>query len=214
VLTALSANSPFWQGRDSGYASYRSQVWDMWPMAGPTELFGTAERYHRCVAELTATEVVRDEGMVYFEARLAQRYPTVEIRVADVCLHPDTAVLVAALTRGLVETAAREWRAGREALGHTAGLLRLARWRASRSGTTENLLDPATMRPRPADEVIHSLVDHVEEALADHGDLDLVRDSIATLSRRGNGARVQREVMERTGSLREVVAACVRQTQA
>jgi carboxylate-amine ligase len=70
------------------------------------------------------------------------------------------------------------------------------------------------MRPRPAVEVIHSLVDHVEEALADHGDLDLVRDSIATLARRGNGARVQREVMERTGSLREVVAACVRQTQA
>ncbi|MFF7262641.1 glutamate--cysteine ligase [Streptomyces sp. NPDC008159] len=214
VLTALSANSPLWQGRDSGYASYRSQVWDMWPMAGPTELFGTAERYHQCVAELTATEVVRDEGMVYFEARLAQRYPTVEIRVADVCLHPDTAVLVAALTRGLVETAAREWRAGREPLGHTAGLLRLARWRAARSGTTENLLDPATMRPRPAGEVIHSLVDHVEEALADHGDLDLVRDSIATLSRRGNGAKVQREVMERTGSLREVVAACVRHTQA
>jgi carboxylate-amine ligase len=152
--------------------------------------------------------------MVYFEARLAQRYPTVEIRVADVCLHPDTAVLVAALTRGLVETAAREWRAGREPLGHTAGLLRLARWRAARSGTTENLLDPATMRPRPAGEVIHSLVDHVEEALADHGDLDLVRDSIATLARRGNGARVQREVMERTGSLREVVAACVRHTQA
>ncbi|MEE1836324.1 glutamate--cysteine ligase 2 [Streptomyces sp. SP17KL33] len=214
VLTALSANSPFWQGHDSRYASYRSQVWDMWPMAGPTDVFGSAERYHQCVTDLIATGVVRDEGMIYFDARLSQRYPTVEIRVADVCLHPDTAVLVAALARGLVETAAREWRAGVEPLGHSAGLLRLATWRAARSGLSENLLDPVTMRPRPALDVVRSLLHHVEEALVDHGDADLARDAVAELTGRGNGARVQREVMARTGSLREVVAACVRHTQA
>ncbi|WNZ14123.1 glutamate--cysteine ligase [Streptomyces sp. 11x1] len=214
VLRALSANSPFWQGHDSRYASYRSQVWDMWPMAGPTDVFGSAERYHQCVTDLIATGVVRDEGMIYFDARLSQRYPTVEIRVADVCLHPDTAVLVAALARGLVETAAREWWAGVEPLGHSAGLLRLATWRAARSGISENLLDPVTMRPRPAVEVIRSLLDHVADALADHGDADLARNAVAELTRRGNGARVQREVMARTGSLREVVAACVRHTQA
>ncbi|MCZ9344105.1 glutamate-cysteine ligase family protein, partial [Streptomyces sp. TRM76130] len=46
VLNALSANSPFWQGKDTGYSSYRSRVWQRWPSAGPTELFGSAERYH------------------------------------------------------------------------------------------------------------------------------------------------------------------------
>ncbi|WP_338900074.1 glutamate--cysteine ligase [Streptomyces sp. TG1A-60] len=214
VLTALSANSPFWQGRDSRYASYRSQVWDMWPMAGPADIFGSAERYHRCVAGMIDTGVVRDEGMIYFDARLSQRYPTVEIRVADVCLHPDTAVLVASLARGLVDTAAREWRAGQEPLGHSAGLLRLATWRAARSGMSENLLDPSTMRPRPALEVIHALLDHVEQALVDNGDADRARAAVAELTGRGNGARVQREVMERTGSLREVVTTCVRHTQA
>lgn len=214
VLTALSANSPFWQGRDTQYASYRSQVWDLWPMAGPAEIFGSAERYHQCVADLIATEVVLDKGMVYFDARLSQRYPTVEIRVADVCLHPDTAVLVAAIARGLVDTAAREWRAGREPFGHTAGLLRLATWRAARSGLSENLLDPPTMRPRPAVDVIRALLDHIGDALDDNGDLDRAHEAVAALMRRGNGARVQREVMERTGSLREVVVACVRHTQA
>ncbi|MFM9588037.1 glutamate--cysteine ligase [Streptomyces scabiei] len=213
VLTALSANSPFWQGRDSGYASYRTQVWDRWPMAGPADVFGSAERYHSCVADLISTEVVRDQGMIYFDARLSQRYPTVEIRVADVCLHPDTAVLIATLARGLVETAAREWRAGLDPLPHPTGLVRLAAWRAARSGMAETLLDPATMRPRPAAEVIHALLDHVEDALTDHGDTELARASVAELMGRGNGARVQREVMERTGSLREVVSACVRHTQ-
>jgi glutamate---cysteine ligase / carboxylate-amine ligase len=213
VLTALSANSPFWQGRDTQYCSYRSQVWDLWPMAGPAEIFGSAERYHSCVADLIDTGVVRDEGMIYFDARLSQRYPTVEIRVADVCLHPDTAVLVASLARGLVDTAAREWRAGREPLGHSAGLLRLATWRAARSSMSENLLDPRTMRPRPAVEVIRALLDHVGEALDDNGDADRAHEAVAELMGRGNGARVQREVMERTGSLREVVSACVRHTQ-
>ncbi|WP_200304136.1 glutamate--cysteine ligase 2 [Streptomyces adelaidensis] len=214
VLTALSANSPFWQGRDTLYASYRSQVWDRWPMAGPAEIFGSAEQYHRYVGELIATGVVRDEGMIYFGARLSRRYPTVEIRVADVCLHPDTAVLVALLARGLVDTAAREWRAGREPLGHSAGMLRLATWRAARSGLSETLLDPATMRPRPAVEVIRALLDHVGDALSENGDADRAREAVAELMGRGNGARVQREVLERTGSLRDVVCACVRHTQA
>ena len=106
-LLALSANSPYWMGDDSGYASFRSQVWSRWPTAGPTRLFGTPEAYHAAVQGLVATGTILDQGMVYFDARLSARYPTVEIRVADVCLSADTATLLAALARGLVETAAR-----------------------------------------------------------------------------------------------------------
>ncbi|MGW0585700.1 glutamate--cysteine ligase, partial [Streptomyces sp. NPDC002920] len=112
TLMALSANSPFWQGRETGYNSYRRRVWLRWPSAGPTELFGSAEGYHRRVSDMVATGTILDEKMVYFDARLSARYPTVEVRVADVCLHAETAALVATLVRGLVETAARAWEAG------------------------------------------------------------------------------------------------------
>ncbi|MDT0323939.1 YbdK family carboxylate-amine ligase, partial [Streptomyces millisiae] len=112
VLLALTANSPFWQGQDTRYASYRSRVWGRWPSAGPVELHGSAERYHEQVAALVSTGVLKDEGMVYFDARLSRSYPTVEVRIADVCQDPADTVLLAALTRALVETAAREWRAG------------------------------------------------------------------------------------------------------
>ncbi|MEU6070728.1 MULTISPECIES: glutamate--cysteine ligase [Streptomyces] len=213
VLCALSANSPFWQGQDTGYASYRSQVCPRWPSGGPTELFGSAERYHRQVADMTATEVILDEAMAYFDARLSARYPTVEIRVADVCLRADTAVLVAALARALVETAAREWRAGRPPLDHSVSLLRLAAWKAGRSGLDEDLLDPATMRPRPAAKVLRLLLEHIQDALADSGDAACVEAAVTQLLCRGNGAREQRLLMERTGSLRDVVTACVRHTQ-
>ncbi|WP_330346048.1 glutamate--cysteine ligase [Streptomyces longwoodensis] len=214
VLTALSANSPFWQGRETGYHSYRSRVWQRWPSAGPTELFATPERYHRRVADMVATGTILDDGMIYFDARLSPRYPTVEVRVADVCLEPGTPVLIAALVRGLVETAAREWRAGREPVDHSVSLLRLAGWQAARSGLTGELLHPAGMRRAPVKTVVRALLDHVGEALADHGDLDRVEASCAELLAHGNGAQVQREVWERTGgNLREVVAECVRRTQ-
>ncbi len=111
ILRAISANSPFWQGRDTSYASYRSRVWNRWPSAGPTELFGSAERYHRRVADMVATGALLDEGMVYFDARLSARYPTVEIRVADVCLSADTAAL--SLTRPQRQPAAPRRLAGR-----------------------------------------------------------------------------------------------------
>ncbi|MFJ9008348.1 glutamate--cysteine ligase [Streptomyces canus] len=214
VLAAMSANSPFWQGKDTGYSSYRSRVWQRWPSAGPTEPFRSAERYHRRVADMVATGVILDEGMIYFDARLSRNYPTVEIRVSDVCLQADTAVLLATLARGLVETAAREWRAGREPLTHSVSLLRLAAWRAARSGLTEELLHPATMHRMPAETVVRALLEHVEDALADSGDLDRARESCAELLRHGNGARVQRELLERTGSLRDVVTECVRMTKA
>jgi carboxylate-amine ligase len=213
VLSALSANSPFWQGKDTCYSSYRSRVWQRWPSAGATEPFRSAERYHRRVADM-ATGVILDEGMIYFDARLSRRYPTVEIRVSDVCLHADTAVLVATLARGLVETAARDWRAGREPLEHSVSLLRLAAWRAARSGLTEELLHPATMRRMPAETVVRALLDHVGEALTESGDLDRARATCAELLRIGSGAGVQRALMRETGSLRDVVTECVRITQA
>ncbi|WP_317441573.1 glutamate--cysteine ligase [Streptomyces collinus] len=213
VLRAISANSPFWQGRDSGYASYRSRVWNRWPSAGPTELFGSAERYHRRVADMVATGAVLDEGMVYFDARLSARYPTVEIRVADVCLDAETAVLIATLCRALVETAARDWRAGRPAPGPGVSLLRLADWQAARYGIEENLLDPATMRPVPAERVLRALLEHAADALTASGDAERAEQGVRALLREGNGARVQRRLMDRTGSLRDVVRACVRHTQ-
>ncbi|MEU6672348.1 glutamate--cysteine ligase [Streptomyces sp. NPDC046727] len=213
VLRAISANSPFWQGANTGYDSYRSRVWNRWPSAGPTEPFGSAETYHRRVADMVATGVILDERMAYFDARLSCRYPTVEVRVADVCLCAETAVLIATLVRALVETAAREWRAGVPAPDLGVSLLRLADWQAARYGLEDDLLDPAGLRPRPAPRVLRSLLEYAGDALTASGDADRAERAVAELLRSGNGAREQRGLLERTGSLRGVVTECVRRTQ-
>ena len=214
VLTALTANSPFWLGRDSGHASYRAQAWNRWPSSGPNELFADAAAYHRLIADLLATETIVDTGMVYFDARLSERWPTVEVRVADVALRAEDAVTLAGLVRGLVDTAAADWRAGVPAPAVRSEVVRMAAWRASRSGLAEALVHPATGRPAPAAEVVAALLEHVRPALAAAGDEQRVADGVAAVLDRGTGADLQRRVFAETGDLTAVVRAAVEATHA
>lgn len=205
VLVALSANSPYWQGLDTGYASFRSQLWRRWPSAGATDLFGSVETYRGAVYAMVASGTVLDEGMVYFDARLSRRYPTVEVRVADVCPDREVTVLVAALVRGLVDTAAAEWRAGTAAPPVPTRLIGLATWRAGRAGLAGDLVDIGSGEPRPAAVVARSLVDHVRPALDAAGDTAFVERVVTRLLRDGTTADRQRAVLAETGALADVV---------
>lgn len=210
-LLALSANSPFAGGHDTGYASWRALVWSRWPSAGPTERFGSVEGYRDVSRTMLASGAARDSGMLYFDARLSVGQPTVEVRVCDVCTEPERAVAVAALVRGLVETAAREadgpepaWRAEE---------LRAAHWRAARYGTADRLVHPASRELRPAREVIEALVQTVRPALEDAGDLERVTTAVARAVPDSGAAR-QRAAFERSRTVAGVVDDLVARTEA
>lgn len=205
ALLALSANSPYWQGEDTGYESYRPQVLTRWPTFGPTPLFGDAEQYDAHLRAMVDTEVPLDEGMAYFDARPSRKYPTLEIRAADVCLDVADAVLVAALCRALVDTGAREWAIDVPPVAASTSLLRLASWRAAKDGTAGELLDPRTHRPVPAREVADSLVEHVTPSLERNGDLPLVTRGVERIFAGGTGASAQRRAVEEAGSLERAV---------
>ncbi len=208
-LMALSSNSPFWNGQDSGYASYRTQAWNRWSSAGPMEVFGSARAYHSLVAGISATTVVINPD---FDARLSARHPTVEIRVSDVCLDARDTVLIAALVRALVETAAREWEAGVEADSVPAIILRQGVWMASRWGIRGELLHPVTHRPETARHVISALHDHVRNALNESGDAAYVEEALERILNNGTGATGQRESHEPNGRLAEVVTHAIEVT--
>ena len=209
LLTALSANSPYAGGRDTGYASWRQQVWTRWPTSGPAEPFGSAAGYQQVSQALIDVGAALDTGMLYYEARLSAKYPTVEIRVADTCTDIGDALLVAALARALVHTGAdsspprKPWR---------TDLLRAAWWRAARYGLSGDLVHPVTAERVPADTAVRALRDAVADALQVAGDLDLVDEAIERLAASGTGARRQRAAYERTGELRDVVTDLVTRT--
>jgi carboxylate-amine ligase len=173
------------------------------------EILGSPDAYHQLVHDMVNTGVALDEGMIYFDARLSRHYPTVEIRIADVCLRPENTVLLAGIARGLVDTAAREWRRGIEPVAVPSVLLRLAGWKASRWGLGGELLDPVTGHPSPALAVVNALLNHIREALEEIGDLQRVEELIDDLLNAGTGAVRQVEVLHRTGQLEEVVADAV-----
>ena len=111
-LLAVTANSPIADGHDTGWASWRYAIQSRWPTAVPPEVWPDAAAYDTAVRRLIGRGAALDERNVYFLARLSPRYPTVEVRVADVCLDTGTAVLAAGLTRALVATALAEARRG------------------------------------------------------------------------------------------------------
>lgn len=212
LLTAISANSPYWQGQDTGYASYRSIAWGQWPAAGPTEAFGDVDGYHRAISGLLATGAALDDGMIYFDARLSASYPTLEIRVPDVCTDVGDSVLIAALARAMVDTAASDWVHHRPVDPIRIEVLRGATWRAARFGLSGDLVDHRSRQLVPAWAMIDALVEHVLSALRSSGDLDFVLEAIARLRRTGTGADLQRAEFARRGLLMDVVQNAAQRT--
>jgi glutamate---cysteine ligase / carboxylate-amine ligase len=209
TLLALSANSPFWHGDDTGFASYRYQVWSRWPTAGPIGVFGSEDAYDRYRAALLDTQVPVDADMLYFDARLSERHPTVAVRVADVCLDAAHAAVIATLTRALVETVARAWTDGAPAMPVPATLLRAWSWQASRNGIAGELIDPATGAPAPAGDVMIRLLHVVGPVLAEYGERSVVEAGVAQILREGTGSQHQREVYAQRHSLGDVMSAAL-----
>jgi len=210
ILLAASTNSPYSEGSDTGYASWRTQQWSNWPSAGPTEAFGSVAGYRRACARMIDSGAARDSGMLYFDARLSEGQPTVEVRVLDATTDAQDVGFLAALVRGLVETAAvgrwpeqvPRWRAEE---------LRAARWRASRYGTSDRLLDPMSGELRPVREVLAALLELVADRLEIAGDADRARAGMERVLA-ATGATRQRAAHERTGSLEGVVDDLVART--
>ncbi len=205
TLLALSANSPFWQGVDSRYCSYRTQIFDRLPVTGAPPVLGSRSAYDALVEDLVTTGSMSDATKLYWDVRPSARFPTVEFRICDVAPTIDEAVMAAGLTRSLVRTCHAHAVAGEPVPPVRPEVVRAARWRASRDGLDGELVDLAGGRTRPAVEVVESLLSFLRPDLEDAGEWNEVSGIVAETLHRGNGARRQREVFERTGSFVEVV---------
>jgi len=213
ALLALSANSPLDHGTDTGYQSWRYQSWGRWPTAGPADLWQDLAHYRRVVTALTSSGALLDEGMLYFDARLSRTHPTVEVRISDVPLHAQDAALVAVLVRALVETTARDARAGVPPLPIPTPVLAASSWLASRFGTTGDLIDPVSGCPVPARAMLARLLHHVRDALEDAGDSDTASSAAERILHRGTGAQRQREIWCSSGDPGAVIADAARLTR-
>ncbi|KLU08845.1 carboxylate--amine ligase [Kocuria sp. SM24M-10] len=209
VLLALSSNSPYWNGTDTGFHSYRYQLWSQWPATGPTDVFGSTHAYDRHCEDLLASDVPLDAGMLYFDARLSEHQPTVEIRVADVCWDLEHAAVLATLIRALVETSARHWRAGHPPARVSAAVLRTWMWQASRHGVQGQLISPYSGTPTPAGDVVAHLLEHLHPVLTEHAEHDAVESVLTGILEDGTGAHRQRQACRTENNLSTILHAAL-----
>ena len=211
-LLALSANSPYWGGVDSGYASYRTQVWSQWPQSGLPEPLDSRSAYDRLIADLQRAEVLADASFLYWDIRPSSRYETLEFRIADSCLTVDETVMVAGLVRAVARTAAAEAEAGTAVPVVRSALLRGAKWKAARFGLQGDLVDVTRGQSAPAPEIVGRLLDTLRPALEEFGDWETVRALVEETLRRGNGAQRQRAAFARRENLDDVVELILAET--
>ncbi|WP_374195831.1 YbdK family carboxylate-amine ligase [Streptomyces sp. ISL-24] len=175
VLLALSASSPFWLGTDTGYASWRTMVWQRWPTAGPIGCFANGAEYDAVVQGFIDSGIISDAGMIYYDIRPSAHQQTLELRICDACPRAETVVLIAALFRALVTEARERLKTrGAPVCGDRHEWLRGAAWRAARSGLEGLLVDPDTRHQAPAAQVVRSLLERVRPALKPDGDWQTV----------------------------------------
>ncbi|WP_030571051.1 glutamate--cysteine ligase 2 [Streptomyces aureocirculatus] len=212
VLVAMSANSPFWAGRDTGFASWRTIVFGRWPVSGPPPHFDSLADHEQRIKLLLSSGAIMDMGQIYWQARLSSRYPTIEVRCADVQLRADEAVLLTGLVRALVATAVQDAEAGVPVPPCPPELLQAANWHAARYGLGGSLMD-CEGRLRSAGDVLSRLMDHITPALDAAGDSREVTALVHRLLQEGTDADRQRRALA-DGGLRAVTELIVTETTA
>ncbi|MFI6601146.1 glutamate--cysteine ligase [Nonomuraea sp. NPDC050536] len=205
TLIALAANSPFFVGRDTGYASWRVISWGRWPVSGAPPYFPSFADYELALRALAESGALMDPKTVFWDARPSPKLPTVEVRVADVPLDVSDSLTIIGLIRALVVTALADVARGDRGLPVPSEVLRAAYWRAARDGLHGDSLDVRAGTLVPAPFLARRLLDHVRQAVDEAGDLDFVVEGLDRLLARGSGATRQRRVHARDQNLHHVV---------
>ncbi|WP_307123679.1 glutamate--cysteine ligase [Streptomyces sp. B1I3] len=198
VLIAMSANSPLWDGQDTGFASWRTVIFNRWPVSGPPPAFEDAADAARRIQTLMRSGIIRDTGQLYWQAQLSDRYPTVEVRCCDVQLRADEAVMFAGIVRALVATAMRETDAGTPTPRFLPEVLQAATWHAARHGLSGHLIT-ATGERISAGDAVARLMEHIAPSLDATGDTRELTSLVHRLLQQGTPADRQRRALGEGG---------------
>jgi glutamate---cysteine ligase / carboxylate-amine ligase len=166
VFLALSTSSPFWNHRFTGLLSYRQALYDEWPRSGIPDFFRDEADYQAFVERMRAAGAIGDSSHLWWAIRPALRFPTLEMRIADVCTRLEDALAIAALYRALVATLVANPDMGKARSTHTRRLIDENRWRAKRDGIKAEFILETSNEVVPVAKVVSDLIDACGEQIA------------------------------------------------
>jgi carboxylate-amine ligase len=192
-LLALSTSSPFWRGDDTGLHSYRVSVFDAMPRTGLPDRFESYGEYRRHVDILTGAGLIEDATKLWWDVRPSHRFPTLEMRITDVCTLLDDGVAIAALYRCLLRMLWRLKRDNQRWRIYARMLINENRWRAQRYGIDQGLVDFGRREIVPYRELLDELLALVAEDAAHFGCEGEIAHARQILAR-GTSAHAQRRI--------------------
>ncbi len=218
-LLAISTSAPFWHGIETGLKSYRMAVWNELPRTGLPPQFDSYGEYRRLVDTLVGTGVIEDASKLWWDIRPSGKFPTLEMRMTDICTRTEDSICIAALYRCLLRMLWRLRRSNQRWRQYDRFMISENRWRASRYGIDEGLIDFGKAEIVPFAELLEELIELVRED-AEFFDCVSEVEHAREILRRGTSAHKQIDVWQQARSsgktdaeaLRDVVDMLIEET--
>lgn len=199
-IYALSTNSPFWEGRSTGYKSYRTKVFDKFPRTGIPDYFESIEAYDNFVKLLVKTNCIDNAKKIWWDLRVHPFFNTVEFRICDVPMTIDETICIAALFQAVCAKIYKLRSLNMNYIQYSRALINENKWRASRYGIDGHLIDFGKEEEVNTRVLIYELLDFIDDVV-DHLGSRQAAHFAERMLETGTGADRQLKVFEETGSL-------------
>tara|TARA_R110002126_G_scaffold291415_2_gene452274 strand:+ start:50989 stop:52083 length:1095 start_codon:yes stop_codon:yes gene_type:complete len=208
---ALSTNSPFWEGRNTGFKSFRSKVFDKFPRTGIPGIFDNYAQYENYVNLLVKTRCIDNPKKIWWDIRIHPVFPTLEVRICDVPMTVDETICIAALIQALVAKLYKLRTQNLNFMNYHRALINENKWRAGRYGIEGKMIDFGLEKEVETKLLMQEFVDFVDDVLDDLGSREEV-EYIFKMLENGTGADRQLKIWEETKDLTKVVDYITEQT--
>lgn len=208
---ALSCNSPFWEGRNTGFKSFRTKVFDKFPRTGIPDDFANWDDFKNYVNLLIKTGCIDNAKKIWWDVRVHPFFDTIEFRICDVPMCVDESIAIAALFQALVTKLYKLRNQNMTFIQYNRALINENKWRASRYGIDGKMIDFGKEQEVNTRELIYELLDFVDDVVDDLGSRESLK-TVEHMLRHGTGADRQLKVFQETNSLEKVVDYITEQT--
>jgi glutamate---cysteine ligase / carboxylate-amine ligase len=212
-ILALSTNSPFWLGMNTGLKSYRCKVFDKFPRTNIPDYFPSWGEYENFIRLLIKTNCIDNAKKIWWDIRPHPFFNTIEFRVCDIPMRADETVALAALIQATVAKLYKLYSANQGFRLYRRALIMENKWRAARYGLDGKLIDFGKQKEVPARDLVHEYLDFIDDVV-DELDSREELNYIHEILERGSGADRQLRVFEETGDLKKVVDYIIEETEA
>lgn len=210
-IYALSVNSPFWEGRNTGFKSFRPMVFDKFPRTGIPDHFDSIREYNDYIELLIKTGCIDEATKIWWDIRIHPKYPTIEIRICDIPLTAEETITIAALIQAIVAKLVKLRQQNMSFVSYKRSLISENKWRASRYGIEGRLIDFGREAQFPLPDLIAEFVDLVDDVLDELDSREEV-ENVFNILKRGTGADRQLKVFKETGDTKKVVDYIIKET--